>query len=111
MKLTLPWVQPGKPSGFLAVGRSACLGLPLLRDSGVVGDKAEPIQPCLTVYPPTSALGSLPSVALSSGWAERNIRPESIDNNKPGYSMMEVFRDPSDRGISICGLRWMHLKR
>jgi hypothetical protein len=47
------------------------LGLPLLGDSGVVKDKAEPTQPCLTVYPPTSALGSLPSVALSSGWAER----------------------------------------
>ena len=91
MKLTLPWVQPGKPSGFLAVGRSACLGLPLLGDSGVVGDKAEPIQPCLTVYPPTSALGSLPSVALSSGWAERNIRPESIDNNKPEYSYTLLF--------------------
>jgi hypothetical protein len=47
------------------------LGLPLLGDSGVVKDKAEPISLCLTVYPPTSALGSLPSVALSSGWAER----------------------------------------
>lgn len=47
------------------------LGLSLLGDSGVVKDKAEPTQPRLTFYPPTSALGSLPSVALSSEWAKR----------------------------------------
>jgi putative transposase len=55
------------PVEFAAQAR---LGLALSGDSGVVKDKAEPNQPCLTVYPPTSALGSLPSVALSSGWAK-----------------------------------------
>ena len=49
---------------------AACLGLALSGDSGAGKDKAEPSQPCLTVYPPTSALGSLPSVALSSGRAK-----------------------------------------
>jgi ankyrin repeat protein len=33
-------------------------------------DQPEPNQPCLTIYPPTSALRSLPSVALSSGWVK-----------------------------------------
>ena len=47
------------------------VGFTALGDSGVVKDKAEPNKPCLTVYLPTSALGSLPSVALSSGWAKQ----------------------------------------
>jgi putative transposase len=55
------------PVEFAAEAR---LGLTLSGDSGDIKDKAEPSQPCLTVYPPTSALGSLPSVALSSGWAK-----------------------------------------
>jgi hypothetical protein len=46
----------------------AFLGFSLFGDSGDIKDKAEPSQPCLTVYPPTTALRSLPSVALSSGW-------------------------------------------
>jgi hypothetical protein len=64
---------PGLGKATVTVGQKEInvLGLPLLGDSGVVEDKAEPNQPCLTVYPPTSALGSLPSVALPSGWAER----------------------------------------
>jgi putative transposase len=53
------------PAEFAAEAR---LGLSLSGDSGAEKDKAEPAKPCLTVYPPTSALGSLPSVALSSGW-------------------------------------------
>jgi putative transposase len=56
------------PVEFAAEAR---LGLSLSGDSGVAKEKAEPDQPCLTVYPPTSALGSLPSVALSSEWAAR----------------------------------------
>jgi putative transposase len=48
----------------------ARLGLALSGDSGAGEKKAEPKKPCLTVYPPTAALGSLPSVALSSGWVE-----------------------------------------
>ena len=55
------------PVEFAAEAR---LGLSLSGDSGAGKDKTEPSQPCLTVYPPTSALGSLPSVALSSGWAK-----------------------------------------
>ena len=55
------------PVEFAAEAR---LGLTLSGDSGDIKDKAEPSQPCLTVHPPTSALGSLPSVALSSGWAK-----------------------------------------
>ena len=55
------------PVEFAAEAR---LGLSLSGDSGAGKDKAEPSQPCLTVYPLTSALGSLPSVALSSGWAK-----------------------------------------
>ncbi len=55
------------PVEFAAEAR---LGLSLSGDSGAGKDKAEPTEPCLTVYPPTSALGSLPSVALSSGWAK-----------------------------------------
>jgi len=55
------------PVEFAAEAR---LGLSLSRDSGVGKNKAEPKEPCLTVYPPTSALGSLPSAALSSGWAK-----------------------------------------
>ncbi len=56
------------PVEFAAEAR---LGLALSRDSGDVEDKAEPTEPRLTVYPPTSALGPLPGVALSSGWAKR----------------------------------------
>lgn len=55
------------PVEFAAEAR---LGLALSGDSGAGKEKAEPTKPCLTVDPPTSALGALPSVALSSGWAK-----------------------------------------
>lgn len=55
------------PVEFAAQAR---LGLTLLGETGAGKDKAGPIKPCPTVYPPTSALESLPSVALSSGWAK-----------------------------------------
>jgi putative transposase len=67
------WERPHQSLGYKTPAEFAAearLGLALLGDSGGGKDKAEPNQPCLTVYPPTSALGSLPSVALSSGWAK-----------------------------------------
>ena len=67
------WERPHQSLGYRTPAEFAAearLGLSLSGDSGVSKDKAEPYEPCLTVYPPTSALGSLPSVALSSGWAK-----------------------------------------
>jgi len=60
-------LQYRTPVEFAAEARS---GLSRSGNSGAGKEKAEPTKPCLTVYSPTTALGSLPSVALSSGWAK-----------------------------------------